>query len=307
MSAARAPQASVWSSLLLLVAALLCFAVLDTTTKRVTEVVPPMMAVWVLFLVQAIASTTFVGVRRGLGSLKTAHWQLQIVRGALLLAVQLLAFFSLMVLPVGEFTAMAMTTPLLVTLFAARVLGEHVSLLRLLLVGGGLTGTLIIVRPGSGAFGWALLLPMGLVAFNTVYQLLTSRMARTEDAVSTLVYTSLTAVTLVTLSLPWVWAPVNEPVLWLGLLLMGLAASGGNLLFILAFERAPAATLMPYMYLQIGFGLLGGWLVFAHVPDFWALVGMALVAACGVAGGLLTLHEARARQAALAMPQSGAA
>jgi drug/metabolite transporter (DMT)-like permease len=140
-----------------------------------------------------------------------------------------------------------------------------------------------------------------------VYQLLTSRMARTEDAVSTLVYTSLTAVTLVTLSLPWVWAPVNEPVLWLGLLLMGLAASGGNLLFILAFERAPAATLMPYMYLQIGFGLLGGWLVFAHVPDFWALVGMALVAACGVAGGLLTLHEARARQAALAMPQSGAA
>jgi drug/metabolite transporter (DMT)-like permease len=144
LSAARAPQASVWSSLLLLVAALLCFAVLDTTTKRVTEVVPPMMAVWVLFLVQAIASTTFVGVRRGLGSLKTAHWQLQIVRGALLLAVQLLAFFSLMVLPVGEFTAMAMTTPLLVTLFAARVLGEHVSLLRLLLVGGGLTGTLII-------------------------------------------------------------------------------------------------------------------------------------------------------------------
>ena len=291
--------ASVWGSLFLLVAALISFAVLDTTAKRVTQAVPPLMAVWVLFLVQTVACTTFVWVRRGFSSLKTAHLPLHILRGALLLTVQLLAIFSLMVLPVGEFTAMAMTTPLMVTLFAARVLGEHVSVLRLLLVTGGLTGTLIIVRPGSGAFGWALLLPMALVAVNTVYQLLTSRMARTEDAVSTLVYTSLTAIALVSLPLPWVWQPVSDPAIWLGLLLMGLAASSGNLLFILAFERAPAATLMPYMYLQIGFGILGGWLVFAHVPDYWALVGMALVASCGVAGGLLTIHETRARRVQL--------
>lgn len=273
----------------------MCFAVLDTTTKRVTQVVPPLMAVWVLFLVQAIASTTFVWTRRGLASLKTAHPGLHVVRGSLLLAVQLLAFFSLMALPVGEFTAMAMTTPLLVTLFAARFLGEHVSVLRLLLVGGGLAGTLVIVRPGSGIFGWATLWPMALVAFNTVYQLLTSRMARTEDAVSTLVYTSITAVALVTLALPWVWTPVTDAASGWGLLVMGVAAASGNLLFILAFERAPAATLMPYMYLQIGFGILGGWLGFGHVPDAIALVGMAMVAACGVAGGLLTLHEARAR------------
>jgi drug/metabolite transporter (DMT)-like permease len=93
-----------------------------------------------------------------------------------------------------------------------------------------------------------------------------------------------------------VWQPVIDANLWLGLLLMGVAAAGGNLFFILAFERAPAATLMPYMYLQIGFGILGGWLVFDHMPDFWALVGMGMIAACGVAGGLLTLHETRLRQ-----------
>jgi drug/metabolite transporter (DMT)-like permease len=56
---------------------------------------------------------------------------------------------------------------------------------------------------------------------------------------------------------------------------------------------------MPYMYLQIGFGILGGWLVFDHVPDFWALVGMAMIAACGVAGGWLTLHESRRGRRAL--------
>jgi drug/metabolite transporter (DMT)-like permease len=80
------------------------------------------------------------------------------------------------------------------------------------------------------------------------------------------------------------------------MLLMGVAAAFGNLLFIMAFERAPAATLMPYQYLQIGMGLIGGWLMFDHVPDFWASVGIGMVVLFGVAGGLLTLHEKHLHQ-----------
>jgi drug/metabolite transporter (DMT)-like permease len=258
-----------------------------------------LMALWVLFGVQALLTGAFVLLVRGPASLKTAHLGLQATRGCLLLVVQLLAFFSLKYLPVGEYTALAMSTPLVVTLLASRFLGEHVSPLRLVLVALGLVSTLVIVRPGSNAIGWAMLLPLGLVLVNAAYQLLASKMARTEDAVSTVFYTCGTALLLPSLPLPWVWQPIGDMNLWLGLLLMGVAAAGGNLLFILAFERAPAATLMPYMYLQIGFGILAGWLAFDHVPDFWALVGMGMIAACGVAGGLLTLHEARARQRVL--------
>jgi drug/metabolite transporter (DMT)-like permease len=285
--------------LLLLVAAMACFVVLDTTTKVVTASVPMLMALWVLFLVQALVIGSYVLVARGWASLKTARPGLQATRGTLLLVVQLLAFLSLKYLPVGEYTALAMTTPLVVTLLATRFLGEHVSVFRLLLVAGGLVSTLVIVRPGSNAIGWAMLLPLGLVLVNAAYQLLASKMARTEDAVTTVFYTCTTALLLSSLPLAWVWVPVGDLHLWLGLLLMGVAAATGNLLFILAFERAPAATLMPYMYLQIGFGILGGWLVFDHMPDFWALVGMGMIAACGVAGGLLTLHETRVRQRAL--------
>jgi drug/metabolite transporter (DMT)-like permease len=287
---------SALGGLLLLIAALGCFAVLDTATKVVTTSVPLLMALWVLFLVQTVASGGYVLLVRDRASLKTNHMGLHLARSALMLTVQMLAFFSLHYLPVGEFTAMAMTTPLLVTLLASRFLGEHVSVFRLVLVAGGLAGTLVIVRPGSNAIGWALLLPLALVLVNSAFQLLASKMARTEDAVTTLFYTCSTALVLTSLPLAWVWVPINSLSLWLGLLLMGIAAAGGNLLFILAFERAPAATLMPYMYLQIGFGIFGGWLMFDHIPDFWALVGMGLVAVCGVGGGLLTLHEMSVRK-----------
>jgi hypothetical protein len=39
--------------------------------------------------------------------------------------------------------------------------------------------------------------------------------------------------------------------------------------------------------------MLGGWLVFAHVPDHFSLMGMGLIALSGVASGLLTLYEIR--------------
>lgn len=293
---------------MLLLIALSSFSVLDTTSKWVLETVPAMMAMWVLFAIQVLVIGGYALFVRGPASLRTHHLGLHLGRGALLGSMQVFAFYSLIYLPVGEYTALAMTTPLFVTLLASRFLGDHVSPLRLLLVVGGLVGTLVIVRPGSSSntMGWAVLLPMGLVVINTAYQLLTSKMARTEDAITTLTYTTCTALVLGSLPLFWFWKHVPDIDLWLGMLLMGLAAAFGNLMFILAFERASAATLMPYQYLQIGTGIFGGWLMFDHVPDFWASVGMGLIAFFGVAGGLLTLHERRLhqQQPAALQPQS---
>ena len=39
--------------------------------------------------------------------------------------------------------------------------------------------------------------------------------------------------------------------------------------------------------------MLGGYLIFAHVPDQWALIGIAMVGACGAAGAWLTVLERR--------------
>jgi drug/metabolite transporter (DMT)-like permease len=63
------------------------------------------------------------------------------------------------------------------------------------------------------------------------------------------------------------------------------------------------AVLTPYLYLQIAFAALAGWLVFAHVPDAWSLAGIALVAVGGVFGTWLTGRELLARQR-LESPQS---
>jgi drug/metabolite transporter (DMT)-like permease len=138
-------------------------------------------------------------------------------------------------------------------------------------------------------------LPLVLVAANTAFQLLTSKMTRTETTMTTQFYTSWVGAILTSIPLIWFWTPIADPLLWLGLLLMGVAGAVGHILMIMSFERSPAATLMPYMYMQIGFAMLGGWLIFDHIPDHLSLIGIGLIAACGTAGGFLTMVESKMR------------
>jgi drug/metabolite transporter (DMT)-like permease len=196
-------------------------------------------------------------------------------------------------MPVGEFTAIVMTVPLLVTLLATRMLGEHVSTQRVILVCAGFIGTLIIVRPGTQVFGWPLLIPLALVIVNAAFQLLTSKMARTEDAMTTQFYTTWIGTAMASVPLYWFWVPVTDTQVLLELVFMGVSGCIGHFLLILAFERAPAGTLMPYMYAQIAFAMLGDWLVFSHVPDQGSLLGIGLITLSGVAGGWLTVYEIR--------------
>jgi len=292
------PPSRLLAGIALLIAAVACFAVLDTTTKWVTVEVPLLMAVWARNMFQALFTSAWVLPRQGLSVLRTEHLGKQVVRGVLMTLVTLLAFSSLNLLPVGEFTAIVMTTPLLVTLLAARLLGEHVSAPRVALVLGGFAGVAVIVRPTGEGMSWYLLLPLFLVMANTGFQLMTSKLARTEPTMTTQFYTSWVGAGLASIPVLLYWTPIADPLMWLGLVAMGAAGSVGHVLMIKSFERAPAATLMPYMYMQIGFAMLGGWIVFHHIPDHWSLIGIGMIALCGTAGGLLTLYEARQRSRA---------
>jgi drug/metabolite transporter (DMT)-like permease len=194
---------------------------------------------------------------------------------------------------VGEFTAIALLSPLVITLLAARMLNETIRPLRWVLVAGGFAGTLVIIRPGSHHFDWTVVLPLMLVATNSAFQILTSKMTKLEDPITMHFYTGWIGTALATCMLPFAWEMPQDPIVWMQLLLMGVLASIGHFFLILAYGRAPAATLTPYMYTQIGFAVLAGWVVFDHLPDQWTFVGMGLVALCGALGAWLTVRENR--------------
>jgi drug/metabolite transporter (DMT)-like permease len=171
---------------------------------------------------------------------------------------------------------------------------EKVSAWQWLLLAGGMAGTLVIIRPGSHAgLGWSALVPLACVAASTAFQLVSSHLGRQENPAATHMWTMGICALLGALALPWTWAPVDTPWLWFMLVFMGVVGAAGHFVLMTAYGRAPASTLMPFMYGQIGFAVLGGWLVFAHAPDASAWAGMVLIAGCGIVSAWLTARDHR--------------
>jgi drug/metabolite transporter (DMT)-like permease len=280
----------------LVVFASACFAALDTSGKLLTASVPVMMVMAFRFTFQALVTTAVVLPLRGLHGLRTRHLGLQIARGLLLVGSSAMAFTSLRYTPVAEFTAIVSLAPLLITLASAWRLKEPISLARWALVIGGFVGVLVIVRPTAENFHWGMLLAVVLVFTSAGYQLLTSHLAQFEDPSVTHLYTGWIGAVVAVIALPFVWQPVPEAWMWWVLTAVGLLATIGHFALILAYQRASPGVLTPFLYSQIVFAMLGGWVVFRQTPDAISLAGIALITLCGAVGTWLTVLEGRKRQ-----------
>ena len=150
-----------------------------------------------------------------------------------------------------------------------------------------------MAQPGGATAGWTLLLPLGCTLANSVYQILTSRMARTEHAMTLNFYSGWGGALVLTAALPWIWQTPVDGQTWALLCLTGATGTLGHFALGAAFGRAPAATLAPYLYAQIGFAMLAGWLVFAHVPGRLEMAGIALIAVCGATAAWLAARLPR--------------
>ena len=241
----------------LIVLAALSFASLDTTTKFATRLIPVLMLLWFRYVFQVI---TTLAIRYPLQRCElfcTRNPRFQVLRGILLLITTGCSFFGLQFLPVGEFTAMMMLSPLLATALSAWFLKTQVLPLRWWLMAVGLLGVLFVVRPGGQVFGWALVFPVGLVSSYAWFNVLTSRLSGDENPYTTHFYTGLVgAIVMSPVMLFTSWKPDLLLNYWHWFLLVGFLGTFGHLMLIRAYMRASAPMLTPYLYSQIGFAIL---------------------------------------------------
>ncbi len=275
---ARLPAGLGWA-----IAAVACFASLDTTTKLLTGWLPLTMVVWAryAFLFGVTALDLQRPHRRGLW--RTRHLGVQVTRALCLLATTALAFASLKLVSLADYTAVLMLTPLVVGVAATALLGESATRRQWLYMAVSFMGALLVIRPGGHPTGWASLLPLAMVATNAAYQLLTARLARDEDPQTMQLYTGLVGLVVMSMLLPVAWATPSTAVVWAALLAMCVFSVLGHLLLIRAYALTAASRVAPLLYAQIVFALLIDWLAFGRTPDAWSWVGVALISGFGVA------------------------
>lgn len=271
----------------LLLAALFCFALLDATSKHLSQTFNVPLLVWARYAVHCLAMLIFLGPSQGARLIATSRPVAQVVRALLLVGVTGFAMAAFRVMPLAETTALLFVTPLIVALLAGPFLGERVGATRWLAALVGFGGTLLIARPGGALVAEGILYTTVAAICYAFYQIQTRKMAATERPLTMVFYTALAGTVAMSLALPWIWhGPV--PGFAEGLMICSLALYGGFGHFLLthAFRHAPASTLAPLLYAQLVWAGLLGWLLYDQWPDALSLAGVAIVVASGVAVAL---------------------
>ncbi len=280
MSSGR--ETHTFRGMLMILGAAVMFATLDATSKYLTRFYPVTTVVWARYLFHMLLVVIVLGPRFGLGLVRTSRPGAQLLRGLLLAGATLLFVGALKFLPLAETSAIFFLTPLLVTVMAVVVLKEKVELARWIAVITGFIGVLIIIRPGSGIFSWAALLPLCTAACFASYQILTRRLSGLESPYTSIFYSGLVGMLLLSLTLPYGWSPPQSGWHLALFAMIGIRAGLGHLALIKAYELAPASRLAPISYSQLLWATVAGYVVFGDFPDRWSLVGIAVLMASGI-------------------------
>lgn len=267
--------------------AMASLATQDSLAKLLMGSLAPVVIIWSRYTLQTLLAGASLWRQGSRQTLRTRHLGLQALRGALVVLASVCGYAALQRMPVAEFTAVYCLVPLTVTLAGRWFLHEPVRIGVWWCVAVGIAGVLLVVRPGTTIDPIGTLLALCGVACYTAFQLLTTKLARQDSPLCIHFYTSLQGMLLFSLLVPFFWpqAWTVSQLILLGL--VSLAGTGGQYFMVMAFARAPVSVVSPYLQTAIVFSALWGWALFGHVPDAWALAGMALIAASGVAAARL--------------------
>lgn len=266
--------------LLLMGLGMFLFAAVDTIAKFLTSDLHPFQIVWTRQLGLLVGALLLLALH-GRHLFLTAHPKLQLIRG-LVAALSAAAFiFAIRHVPLADAVAVSFVAPFLVTLMAALILREPVGWRRWVAVVLGFIGSMIILRPGMGVVHPAAVLVVVAAFFFACRQVISRAIAARDGTSTTILYTAMTAVFVLSVPLPWVWVTPSGSEF---LLLVGLALLAGlaEVCVIRALELGLAVAVAPVHYTLIIWASLYGWLVFGQFPDAWTWAGTAIIMATGM-------------------------
>ena len=260
----------------------LVFALLDGSAKWLVGYMPVIMVVWLRFATHVLVAGAVLVPLKGLALVKTSHWRWHLVRALMFMAMTGINFWALQYLQLTVTSSIFFSVPLIIALASASFLGEKLAPGKWVAIVTGFAGVLVIVRPWGAEFHPAMLASMVNALLYAVFMMMTRRLAA-YDSPETIQF--LPAVVASVVLAPFalaVWETPQGWLEWLMLCLLGVFGGTGHHLLAMAHRYAPASTLAPFLYQQILYMSIFGYVVFGSVPDATVWAGAAIVIGSGL-------------------------
>jgi drug/metabolite transporter (DMT)-like permease len=269
----------------------LIFSVLDGSAKWLVQSMPVVMVVWLRFFIHVIvAGAVLLPVKRW-SLFRTNHLRWHLARAAMFVVMTAANFWALQYLQLTVTSSIFFSSPLIIALLSAQLLGEKLDFGRLAAILSGFAGVLVIVHPWSADFHPAMLLAVMNAVIYAVFMMMTRHLAA-YDPPETIQFLPAVGATLILT--PFAVAAWEAPDTWLEWALactLGVFGGIGHYLLALAHRYAPSSVIAPFVYQQVIYMALFGYLVFGDVPAPAVWIGASIV----VGSGLYLFARERAR------------
>ena len=255
-----------------------------TTNDGISKWLVPHYPVGQLLFVQAflIALIAAIVMRlRGEAPLAARSWRPHFYRGGLY-AIGAFAFvYALRYLPFAEVVAIAFAGPMFMTLFGRFFLGESVGWHRLGAVLIGFVGVLFVIRPGTDAMHWAVVLPLIVALADAARDLVTRQMAGGESSMRIVFSTGCLLALAGLITVVGEWKPLRlEDLPWFGISACAFVVA--HFLMVQAFRHGQLVAVAPFRYVQIIWTILAGIVFWGEIPAPAVFIGIGIICASGI-------------------------
>ena len=252
-----------------------------------------------------IIVAVFLPLEGGLSTIRTNKLTIHLLRGFGIVLANLAFYMGLASMSLAEATSIFFVSPLLITIFSAFLLKEHVGIRRWIAVVAGLLGVVIIMRPGTELFQFASIFPLIAALAYALVQVSTRVIGGTEKASTMAFYIQVTFIVVCSavglgigdgryasginpsidfLFRAWFLPPFGDLLLMGGIgCLMGV----GTYLIFQGYRLTEASLVAPFEYIGIPLAVFWSIVVFNDYPDALVWIGIFLI----VSAGLYTVYR----------------
>ena len=270
------------------------FVANDSCMKLALEDAPPMQ----VLIMRGVAACIWclpVLFMLGLARQLPKAFNRWVVLRALSVAFAVLSFvLALARMPIADVTAIAQTAPLLVLVGGWLFWGDRIGSFRLVLIGLGITGALLVAQPAGAAAS-----PFAIFGFFTAVGAAGRDIATRKVPAGTpaliVTFSTLLIVMLSGAAGSLLFETQVMPTfrhVWL-MAIAGLFLMGGQFFIFLGYRSAAARVVAPFNYCFMLWAGVSGVVLFGEIPNALAIGGMLLILLAGLA---VVMIEGRTRQ-----------
>lgn len=225
----------------------------------------------------------------------TQRPKLHIVRNLFHFGGQYGWFLGIGLLPLAQVFALEFTVPFWVAIIAAVFLGEQLTARRMLAVALGVSGVVVILKPGIEMLELASLVVLAsALSFSCAY-VATKSLSRSEHPLTVLFYMCLVQMPVsLILALPN-WSLPRDPGQWWWLFIVGVTALTAHFCITTAMKTSDAGIVVTLDFLRLPLIGLVGILFYREPFDMVLLLGAGLM----LAGNLINIYRPRKQRALL--------